>query len=220
MTAPARTALDKGADTRERLLLTALQLYATEGLHAVSLRRISTEAGSKNSAAMHYHFQNKLGVVEALVELIAQELRHIAGALRTAQTPPRSLRSACRDTLLPLVQLPARQDWGANGVQFLSRLVSENDADIAAMVNAVFAPFWQHVDRALEAQLPDLPAPVRRLRLMFMTTNVLHGIAEVSWLTHTPLGDLSDFDEDTLLDHLVDYLIGGLQAPSLTAVNP
>ncbi|MCB1703860.1 MAG: TetR family transcriptional regulator [Halioglobus sp.] len=220
MTIPARTTLEKGGDTRERLLLTALHLYATEGLHAVSLRRISTEAGSKNSAAMHYHFQNKLGVVQALVKLIARELRHIATALRAEQAPNRLLRSACRDTLHPLVLLPARRPWGADAVQFLSRLVSENDADIAAMVNAMFAPFWQRVDQALEAQVPELPAPVRRLRLMFMTTNVLHGVAEVGWLAHTPLGDLSDFDEDTLIDHLVDYLIGGLQAPCLTAVTP
>ena len=219
MTAAARTAPYKGADTRERLLLTALHLYAAEGLHAVSLRRISTEAGSKNSAAMHYHFQNKLGVVRALVELIARELRHIAGTLRAEQAPKRVLRSACRDTLRPLVLLPTRQSWGADGVQFLSRLVSENDADIAEMINAMFAPFWQQVDHALETQLPDLPAPVRRLRLMIMTTNVLHGVAEVGWLTHTPLGDLSDFDEDTLLDHLVDYLIGGLQAPSLAVLH-
>jgi AcrR family transcriptional regulator len=219
MTVTARTVQEKGADTRERLLLTALHLYAAEGLHAVSLRRISTEAGSKNSAAMHYHFQNKLGVVQALVKLIAKELGHIATTLRSENSPKRSLRGACRDTLRPLVLLPTRQPWGTDGVHFLSRLVSENDADIAEMVNAMFAPFWQRVDHALEAQLPDLPAPVRRLRLMFMTTNVLHGVAEVSWLTHTPLGDLSDFDEDTLLDHLVDYLIGGLQAPYLTAIN-
>jgi hypothetical protein len=97
--------------------------------------------------------------------------------------------------------------------------VSEHDEEIAALVNAMFAPFWQRVDRALQAQLPDLPAPVRRLRIMFMSSNVLHGVAEVGWLTHTPLGDLSDFDDDALLDHLVDYLIGGLQAPCLTAVN-
>ena len=70
MTPPARVQ-EQSAGTRQRLLLTALHLYAAEGLHAVSLRRISTEAGSKNSAAMHYHFQNKLGVVQALVELIA-----------------------------------------------------------------------------------------------------------------------------------------------------
>lgn len=219
MTVPARAIGDKGADTRERLLLTALHLYAAEGLHAVSLRRISTEAGSKNSAAMHYHFQNKLGVVRALTELIARELRRTAASLRTEQATTRSLRSACRDTLRPLVRLPARQPWGADGVRFLSRLVSEHDEEIADMVNAMFAPFWQRVDRALATQLPELPAPVRRLRLMLVSSNVLHGVAEVGWLTHTPLGDLSDFDEETLLDHLVDYLIGGLQAPCLTAVN-
>jgi len=216
MTMSARSGLDKSADTRERLLLTALHLYASEGLHAVSLRKISTEAGSRNSAAMHYHFQNKLGVVQALVDMVARELGRIAAALRPEHTSKRSLRSACRDTLRPLVQLPARQRWGADGVHFLSRLVSEGDEDIAAMVNTMFAPFWQRLDRALAEQLPDLPAPVRRLRLMFVSTNVVHGVAEVAWLTHTPLGDLSHFDEDTLLDHLVDYLIGGLQAPCLT----
>jgi AcrR family transcriptional regulator len=216
----ARTAPDKSTDTRERLLLTALHLYAREGLHAVSLRRISTEAGSRNSAAMHYHFHNKLGVVQALVKMIARELGRIANSLRPEQSSKRSLRSACRDTLRPLVLLPARQIWGADGVHFLSRLVSENDADIAAMINAMYAPFWQRLDHALEEQLPELPAPVRRLRLMFMSTNVLHGVAEVAWLTHTPLGDLSHFDQDTLLDHLVDYLIGGLQAPSRSAENP
>jgi len=79
------------------------------------------------------------------------------------------------------------------------------------------APFSQRLDHALAEQLPALPAPVRRLRLMFISTNVFHGVAEVFWLTNTPLGDLSYFDEDTLLDHLVDYLIGGLEAPSLTA---
>ncbi|MDG1944988.1 MAG: TetR/AcrR family transcriptional regulator [Halioglobus sp.] len=220
MTATVQSAPEKSAATRERLLSTALRLYAREGLHAVSLRRISTESGSKNSAAMHYHFQNKLGVVKALVEMIARELRRIANSQRAEKSSQRSLRSACRDTLHPLVLLPARQTWGADGVHFLSRLVSENDADIAAIVNTIYAPFWRRLDHALEEQLPELPTPVRRLRLMFMTTNVLHGVAEVAWLTHTPLGDLSHFDQDTLLNHLVDYLIGGLQAPSFTAANP
>ena len=53
MTTLAHATSEKNADTRERLLLMALRLYAREGLHAVSLRRISIEAGSKNSAAMH-----------------------------------------------------------------------------------------------------------------------------------------------------------------------
>lgn len=214
MTATAKIKQDKNSDTRQRLLLTALNLYAVEGLHAVSLRRISADAGSKNSAAMHYHFANKQGVITALVELVARELGRIANDLRTETKTERSLRGAFRATLQPLVQLPARQSWGSDGVRFLSRLVSDSDAETAAMVNEFYAPFFQRLDRALAEELPQLPAAVRRLRLMFISTNVLHGVAEASWLSHTPLGDLSQFDEDTLLDHLVDYLIGGLTAPS------
>ena len=43
---------------------------------------------------------------------------------------------------------------------------------------------------------------------------VFHGAAEVASLAHTPLGDMSHLDPDTLLDELVDYLIGGLRAPT------
>jgi AcrR family transcriptional regulator len=209
----AEARLDKNPDTRERLLLTALHLYAQEGLHAVSLRRISTEAGSRNSAAMHYHFDNKLGVIQALVDRVTRELVAIAATLQPERSAKRTLRSSCRDILRPLVELPSRQPWGADGVRFLSRLVSEGDEDIAAMVNAITGPFWLRLDRALARQLPELPAEVRRLRLMLVSTNVLHGVAESAWLPYTPLGDLSHFNDDTLLDHLVDYLIGGLQAP-------
>ena len=212
----ANPKLERSNDTRERLLLTALRLYANEGLHAVSLRRISTEAGSKNSAAMHYHFDNKLGVIQALTDMVSRELVRMDSALRREQNTKRSLRDACRDILRPLVGLPRRQPWGADGVRFLSRLVSEGDREIAGMVNSITAPFWERLDRALAEELPELPAEVRRLRLMFVNTNVVHGVAEAALLPYTPLGDLSHFDEDTLLDHLVDYLVGGLQAPSQT----
>ena len=208
-----------GDDTRQRLLLTALKLYAREGLHATSLRRISTAAGSKNSAAVHYHFSNKMGVVAALVEMIAAELATIDTELRTKTPAPATLPAACRQTLLPLVQLAHSRDWGSDAIEFMSRLVSESDPEIAAVVNPVYQPFWQRVDQGLAAWLPELPAGVRQLRLMFVSVNVLHGMAEVTSLAHTPLGDLSHFDADSLLDHLVDYLVGGLQAPVVCQHN-
>lgn len=217
-TAPGKA--ERGGDTRERLLLTALHLYAREGLHAVSLRRISAESGSRNSGAMHYHFDNKLGVVEALMAMLSEELRSIAEELPVTPRTERSLRSACRDTLLPLVELRKRQPWGSDAVRFLSRLVSENDPELAALANTMFAPFWQRLDSALGRAVPELPAPVRQLRLMFISVNVLHGMAEVGWLSRSPLGDLGHFDGDDLLDHLVDYLIGGLEAPSHDAAPP
>jgi len=214
MTAPQPlAAADHSGDTRQRLLLTALHLYAEEGLHAVSLRRISAAAGSKNSAAMHYHFNNKRGVVRALVDMIASELGAISTRLRTEQTGQASLRQAFRDTLRPLARLPLEAPWGADAVRFMSRVPTEFSPEVAAEFNLAYEPFWQQLDKTLAQLLPDLPADIRRLRLMFMSTNVFHGVAEVASLAHTPLGDMSHFDNETLLDHLVDYLIGGLQAP-------
>ncbi len=200
--------------TRQRLLVTALHLYAQEGLHAVSLRRISAAAGSKNSAAMHYHFANKLGVIEALVTMIARQINYNAKNIKQFPTAHPSLRSGFRDTLEPLVQLPASQPWGADAIRFMSRVLTENDPEIAAITNRVYEPFWRRVDIELANMVPELPAEIRKLRLMFMSVNVFHGLAEVSSLAHTPLGDMSYFSHDTLLDHLVDYLIGGLMAPA------
>ena len=201
-------------ETRQRLLLTALHLYAEEGLNAVSLRRISAAAGSKNSAAMHYHFTNKPGVIKALVKMIAAELQASSARIREQQPAKTSLHQEFRNTLRPLAQLPQDTPWGADAVRFMSRVMTEYNPEIAAEFNRIYEPFWLKVDAALAQLLPDLPADVRRLRLMFMSTNVFHGVAEVASLAHTPLGDMSHFDNDTLLDHLVDYLIGGLKATS------
>ena len=214
MTPASRKKSERHADTREQLLHTALALYAREGLHAVSLRRISAESGSKNSAAMHYHFENQLGVLRALMHMITRELRDMDTALRDDSKKPRTLREACREIITPLVMLPQRQSWGGDALRFVSRLTGENDPEIARLVNEAYAPFLKALDKALAAELPELPDEVRKLRLMFIHTNIFHGVAEVAWLTHTPLGDLSYFDQDTLLGHLVDFLIGGLQATS------
>ncbi len=200
--------------TREKLLLTALHLYATDGLAAVSLRRISAEAGSRNSAAMHYHFSSKLGVIEALVVMIAEELETISHNLDEPDSRNTDLRGALRNTLRPLAELPQVQPWGADAIRFMSRLISENSAELAQVVNTVYEPFWTRVDEQLAERLPDIPDDLRRLRLMLMSVNVIHGMAEVASLSHTPLGDLSHMDNSTLLDHLVDFLIGGLKAPT------
>lgn len=201
-------------DTRATLLHTALHLYAREGLHSVSLRRIATEAGSRNSAAMHYHFGDKLGVIAALVNMIADQMTAIAQDIRSNEPAPNSLHDAFRNALRPVTELPQHCSWGKDAVRFMSLAISENSPEIAAIMNPIYTPFWRRIDTQLTQLLPELPQQTRQLRLMFMSVNVFHGAAEVASLAHTPLGDMSHLDRDTLLNELVDYLIGGLRAPS------
>ncbi len=62
------------ASTRTRLIMTAMRLFAADGVGKVSLRTISAESGSRNTAAAHYHFENKLGLVEAVLGFIRREV--------------------------------------------------------------------------------------------------------------------------------------------------
>lgn len=53
--------------TKQRLVSAAEQLFAERGIDGVSLREINTAAGQKNSTALQYHFQNRLGLVLAVL---------------------------------------------------------------------------------------------------------------------------------------------------------
>lgn len=52
-------------NTREKLMETALDLFALRGVHAVSVRDI-TEAAGCNVASINYHFGDKFGMLEAI----------------------------------------------------------------------------------------------------------------------------------------------------------
>ena len=69
-----------GEATRKRILKHAERLFAKSGIDAVSIRDI-TDAAGVNSAAIHYHFGSKSGLVEALLERWAGELVERRGKL-------------------------------------------------------------------------------------------------------------------------------------------
>jgi AcrR family transcriptional regulator len=207
--------------TQAKLLLSAMHLYGARGLHAVSLREISVAAGSRNSAAMHYHFKNKSGVIDAVLQFIFQNLRAIGAELGVTASAraSRDLHQAIKLSLLPLVELRRRYRWGNDALQFLAQLMTESNPEIALAKNHHAAEFYRNADDYLARLLPSLPRRSRQLRLMFVAVNTFHGFAEVAALQQTPLGDLSKIDENTLLEELVSYLAGGLQAPNLSTLG-
>lgn len=202
------------AGTREKLLLTAMHLYGEQGIHAVSLRTISAAAGSKNSAAMHYHFNNKLGVIDALVEFLAGHIYAIAIEQEFDKRieVSTSLRESVRLSLRPLAELQRRYDWGSAGIRFLSHLLIETEAELDEITRRHFSAFYLQADTYLANHLPALDGETRRLRMLFATITIFHGFAARASLRHSTFGRLNETADDVLLNQLVDYLAGGLQA--------
>ena len=68
-------------ETRDRLIAAAEQLYAAQGIDAVSLREIQRASGVKNAAAMQYHFGDRAGLLTALLDKHSRDIEQRRNAL-------------------------------------------------------------------------------------------------------------------------------------------
>ena len=71
----------RGEDTRRRILVAALDLFAAHGYEGASTRQIAEGAGV-NLPAIQYYFGNKEGLYRAIIEdIVADTERHMAEVL-------------------------------------------------------------------------------------------------------------------------------------------
>jgi AcrR family transcriptional regulator len=61
------TEVVQSSSTHDRLLDAAEQLFAERGIEAVSLREISRASGARNAVAAQYHFDDRAGLVRAIM---------------------------------------------------------------------------------------------------------------------------------------------------------
>ena len=65
------------ADTKERILMTSLRLFARDGYEAVSVRTISEELGM-TKGALYRHYKNKRDIFDSIVDRMIQIDAHRA----------------------------------------------------------------------------------------------------------------------------------------------
>ena len=59
--------MDRGTDTRQKLVGAARELFAESGIEGTSMREISRVAGQGNTSALQYHFGDRLGLLRAVL---------------------------------------------------------------------------------------------------------------------------------------------------------
>jgi AcrR family transcriptional regulator len=203
-----------GRDTRERLLATAEELFATRGIDAVSVRDI-TEAADANTASINYHFGSKRGLIDAIVERRAEALgRRRAELLDELEgTDPVDLRAVTRAMVLPTAELVHDDPTGRFYVSFLAAL--GDHPELMPALDA-FEPATERYLRALARATPELPQKVRVLRFAVakdLTNRVLgqtNGPIHVWAERH---GVEIDDGEHGRVDSVVDMLVGIFTAP-------
>ncbi|WP_088625812.1 helix-turn-helix domain-containing protein [Oceanicola sp. 22II-s10i] len=155
------------SDTKMGLLLAAERLFATNGIAATTIRQINTEAGQKNSSAIHYHFGSRDAILDAIVAVRVtpantERERLLAEARAEADGQPLS-----PETIIDLLMKPGISRFlDTQGPHFSQRFLIQLRMDIDT---------WRRYEREhLAWTLNDLQAELRRAR-PFLPASVVRG---------------------------------------------
>lgn len=110
-----------GARAREALLDAAEELFARDGIDAVSNRRIAEHVGSANHSAVAYHFGTRDDLIQALLTRHSAQLQ----SFRDAQVRPDLSHASLRDILFyriePLTEMLAHLPVPSWRARFLAQ---------------------------------------------------------------------------------------------------
>jgi AcrR family transcriptional regulator len=207
-TVAAERAMSIPPSMKESLVRTAERLFALHGLDGVSLRQIGQAAGTGNNSAVQYHFGTKEQLIQAIFEYRLPQLNERRRVL-VAQVQPGDLRAAVEAHLRPMVEMAEGND--SYYMMFLERL--ENywvpDHPFARLPKSYQASHrWYFT--TVGSLLPDVPAPVRNMRMVGAMDICLHASADRERARHhggraLPLA--------LHINALFDAVIGFLSAP-------
>ncbi|MFI9503868.1 TetR family transcriptional regulator [Nocardia sp. NPDC052566] len=175
-------------DSRTALLDAGERLIAERGVE-VPLRDIAAAAGQRNNSAVHYYFDSRAGLVEAIVERrmnwLEDRRMHLL-ATHESDGTAHDLRTLVAMLVLPILELTGQRRVTHYG-RFLEVVRAHPViADIGRLAGADRAAV-RIITTRLAAALAHLPPPRRRQRLETMATVMFALIADYERALETRL---------------------------------
>lgn len=201
--------------TRQQLLLAALRLFAEHGIHAVSLRSINQAAGARNSGAVHYYFENKTGLLLALVDELMDRIAAYRGdSLRELATreEPASVRECLDVFYRPNWLLHFDPEVGGISTKFFLLHQMTPVTEVQQRLAERARPNWQLLEQLLLRAMPDKDPGILRIHIGMSWVGVLNGLAALDLMAVTPFGDMRTGDMEQMLPAFQQYLAAGVSS--------
>lgn len=175
---------------REALIAVAERLFAERGVDAVTVRDVVKEAGQRNSSAVQYHFGNKAGLLQAILDPHQARLDARRAELLDQLGESPGLEALIEALIRPLASL-LEDESGRHYIRIRAQLVGgaklPSDSDLirdtltgadGGGASTEPRPGIRRVARALvdlvdETQMADLGH-----RLTLTAVLLLHGLAD------------------------------------------
>ena len=199
--------------TRQQLLLAALRLFAENGIHAVSLRSINQAAGARNSGAVHYHFDNKTGLLLALVDELMDRIAAYRGDSLQAlaqRSEPASVRECLDVFYRPNWLLHFDPEVGGVSTKFLLLHQMTPVPEVQQRLAQRASVNWHLLEELLLRAMPHKDRGMLRIHIGMSWVGVLNGLAALDLMAVTPFGDMRTGSMDQMLPAFQQYLAAGV----------
>lgn len=219
MGATSRNPPTSEASSPERILMAAENLFGDKGFSAVSLRKVTSEAGV-NLAAVHYHFGSKDGLIEAVLRrniepinverlrLLDQFESEADGRVAPTKIVEAFIRPGIEGNMAP-------SGRGRRLLKLYGRIHMEPDSSIHDLFVQMFAAVSERFGAALQKALPHLSAEEIAWRMHFVIGVMAQTCQAPDRVRALSKGAIQPDAENTM-EQMIPFLVAGLLAPSAT----
>ena len=184
------------SDTRERILTSARELFARNGIDKTSIRAIAADAGV-DPALVHHYFGTKTQLFAAAIHIPIDPMA-VIGPLR--KFPSSGSATRCRATWLPLWD----SELGKGFIATLRSILAGNDVSL-------IRSFLQEVIAAEVGTRVDNPPGSGRIRVQFVASQLVGVVMARYILELDPFRSLPvEQIAETIAPNLQRYLTGDL----------
>lgn len=206
-------------DSREKLLIAALHLFATHGVDRVSVRDIANSAGV-NSALVGYYFRGKDGLLTQLYRrhcepMNAERLRLLENFSRGGKVPP--LEKILEAFVRPALAI-TRTEKGLSEFTRLRALLAVERMDVLeTLVAENFDRSSSIFVNALHHCLPNLSYEDILWRFHFMLGTINYTAVGPNRITVFSEGRCDPLKVEDTLRELIAFLAAAFRAPAARA---
>ena len=209
----------RSAATRATLISVAERLFADKGVDGVTLHEIGKAAGQRNAAVCQYHFGNKEGLLQAIID------KHVPGIVarrhdlldHIEQKDAMSVRDVVRAFVQPVAEKLADLDGGRDFVVLNAQLLAIHTVSVQQLgTSPLKLPATDRFSRTLTRALAPLglPKAVLMQRMLLAAVLLFHGLADHSRMLETANKQNPTMDTNLFVNTLQEGIEALLSSPA------
>ncbi|KAA0235329.1 MAG: hypothetical protein JJLCMIEE_01672 [Acidimicrobiales bacterium] len=207
---------DRGNDTKTALIEAGERLMAERGINGVSTREINIAAGQRNTAALHYHFGSKEGLLRAIVDKHQQahhqRRRELMEAVES-EGRTTDLRSLVEVMIRPLAEMLDESGSERAFTLVAAQLISDPDISFEEVLAMVEDPVVHRATRLIGELDLDLPAVLLGERIELAMIQAVEAVAYRARLESARRPKRRLLPTEIFISNQIDMAVAAMEGP-------